>query len=75
MPDLGALYGGHYRPTNYGATLDLFPPPAPAGPYASRFATFAGQNPAGDWLLFIRDDTLEHVGGLGSWSLDITYAH
>lgn len=77
LPTTELLYTGSFRPTNYGATIDTFPAPAPARPYGANLATFQGENPQGLWRLFIVDDLAGgySYGGLGSWSLDVTYAH
>ena len=55
LPESGALSTGTYKPTNYDTTTDTFSSPAPAGPYASSFAVFQGQNPNGSWSLYVRD--------------------
>jgi hypothetical protein len=74
------------RPANHqgnDTTNDLFPAPAPAGPYGNPGpqsngpetlnGVFGGTNPNGVWQLYVTDD--EHIddGRIGSgWSLNIT---
>jgi subtilisin-like proprotein convertase family protein len=50
-----------HRPANYGSG-DLWPAPAPAGPYATSLSAFDFTNPNGKWSLFVNDD---EVGGTG----------
>ena len=82
LPDNGLLIAGTYKPTNYSTTQDIFPAPAPSGPYGSAatwgtntfFSQFAGTNPNGTWSLYIVDSTPNTGGETGSitgWSLDI----
>jgi len=71
--NLSILPSGSYRPTNVGSP-DAMPAGAPAEPYGSSLAVFAGTNPNGTWSLFLRDDTILG-GGTGSvtrgWCVDI----
>lgn len=61
-----------YKPTIYGGQL-TFPSPAPAGPYATTLAAFAGENANGAWQLFVADDTALDAGYLlNGWDLTIT---
>lgn len=72
LPDTGLPNPLVVRPTNFGAT-DVFPLPAPIGPYAAVLSAFNGKEANGDWLLFIVDDSLEDGGRLDSgWSLTLT---
>jgi subtilisin-like proprotein convertase family protein len=50
-----------HRPANYGSG-DLWPAPAPAGPYSTSLSAFDFTNPNGEWSLFVNDD---EVGGTG----------
>ena len=79
LPDSAALASGVFQPTNYGDG-DLFPAPAPAGPYAeaeptgtATFATtFNGTNPNGTWRLYVVDDAVFDSGRIADgWSLTI----
>ena len=75
-PAIGAtIVSGTFRPTNVGAG-DLFPAPAPAGPYpATSLSIFNGVNPNGTWSLYVVDDAGVDVGSIsGGWSLSITTA-
>jgi subtilisin-like proprotein convertase family protein len=69
------ITSGTFRPTNNGAD-DLFPSPAPPGPYPDpqRLSTFLNLNPNGVWSLFAVDDLLGLGGGNinGGWRLSIT---
>ncbi|MHA3771369.1 S8 family serine peptidase [Verrucomicrobiota bacterium sgz303538] len=75
LPGTAPLFGGTFRPTNQGATIDSFPSPAPPKPYGANFAVFTHTPANGTWKLFIRDDATGAVGGLGSWSLEMSYAY
>ncbi len=65
LPDLAPLVSGTFRPSSYLPVNDVFPAPAPAGPYnfaspdgtATFTSVFGGANPNGTWLLFVVDDT------------------
>jgi subtilisin-like proprotein convertase family protein len=50
-----------HRPANHGSG-DLWPAPAPAGPYATALSAFDGTNSNGEWKLFVQDDA---DGGTG----------
>ena len=74
------------RPANYqgnDTTNDIFPAPAPAGPYsnpgpqstgaATLNGVFGGTNPNGVWKLYVTDDEFLDSGRISSgWSLNIT---
>jgi subtilisin-like proprotein convertase family protein len=74
LPDTAPLFGGVFRPANYGATLDKFPSPAPKKPYQSSFSALRGSPAAGTWQLFIYDDASRAFGSIGAWELEIQYA-
>ena len=64
---------GLYRPANLDAGTDVFPTPAPTGPFATTLATFRGQAANGMWTLFVRDDASVDTGTLsGGAELTIT---
>lgn len=65
------ILSGTYRPTNFGGG-DVFPDPAPAGPYASVLAAFNGENPNGVWSLYALDDASSGGGSMLGWALHIT---
>jgi subtilisin-like proprotein convertase family protein len=71
-PPPAALVSGTFRPTDI-TPGDVFPAPAPAGPYVASLAGFKGTNPNGTWRLFALDDAGGDLGQLaGGWSLNIT---
>lgn len=75
LPDAGPLVSGTFKPTNPAALVaDIFPAPAPAGPYGSTLSTFNVTNPNGTWSLYAVDDSLGDVGSIGNWCLTITTA-
>lgn len=72
--------GGPYKPTNYGQSAapacasephpDVFPSPAPAGPYSASLATFNGGAANGTWSLFVVDDCGGDAGLIAQgWSI------
>ena len=68
------VVSGTFRPTNIG-TGDLFPAPAPVGPYPDpqQLSVFNGLDPNGTWSLFVVDDTATDIGNInGGWRLNIT---
>ena len=72
---------GFYQPTNSPGNATLEPGgidnlPSP-GPGSFNFGTpiltgFDGENPNGEWKLFVVDDEAADTGSIGSWTLDIT---
>jgi subtilisin-like proprotein convertase family protein len=50
-----------HKPANYGSG-DLWPAPAPAGPYSSSLSAFDFTNPNGEWRLFVQDDAATNTG-------------
>lgn len=50
-----------HRPANYGSG-DVWPAPAPAGPYATSLSAFDGTDPNGEWRLFVNDDATGNTG-------------
>ncbi|HEX7176093.1 MAG TPA: proprotein convertase P-domain-containing protein, partial [Pyrinomonadaceae bacterium] len=74
-PAIGAaVVTGAFRPTNSG-TGDIFPAPAPAGPYPDPqlLSVFNGVNPNGTWSLYVVDDAGTDAGSItGGWELIIT---
>lgn len=60
---------GTYRPANSGTT-DVFPAPAPGGPFNYSLSAFNGDNPNGTWKLYIIDDANLDGGSIsGGWTL------
>ena len=77
LPNSGSIATGTYRPTDYATDSDVFPAPAPAGPYntaapagSGTFASvYGGAAPNGTWSLYPLDDTGGGSGTIGNWSL------
>ncbi len=78
LPNGDSLVTGTFKPTNYvgnGGPTDIFPAPAPVGPYDSLLSVFNGLNPNGTWSLFVVDDQGADAGQIANgWSLDIATA-
>jgi len=71
LPNFVGLTSGTYRPTDYDTASDVFPAPAPTGPYVATLSLFTGLNPNGVWQLYVRDDTVTDTGSLdGGWNLN-----
>ena len=71
-----ALASGIYLPTDYVDQFgdDAFPAPAPADPYGSLLSSFNSTDPAGDWNLYVYDDSNSDEGSVaGGWSLELSY--
>lgn len=73
LPNAGQIVSGTFLPTNFDATTDTFPAPAPT-PQGSALSVFNGTDPNGIWSLYIRDDAANKgVGTIsGGWALHIT---
>lgn len=68
------VVSGTFKPTNSGAG-DIFPAPAPAGPYPDPqlLSVFNGLNPNGTWSLYVVDDAGLDAGSIAQgWELTIT---
>ncbi|MCC6536131.1 MAG: Ig-like domain repeat protein [Bryobacterales bacterium] len=83
IADAGPVTSGTFRPSSYAPAGDVFPSPAPAGPFAeaapsgtATFAnTFQGSDPNGVWQLFVNDDSLGGPGAFtGGYCLNFTMA-
>ena len=69
----GLITSGSYRPTNLISPPDVFPPPAPGGPYGSLLSVFNGTNSNGTWRLFINDFAPPDSGTIaGGFGLQVT---
>ena len=71
----GNIPSGTYSPTDCpdGSGNDIFPGPAPAGPYGSALSVYNGVNPNGTWSLYAYDDITGDTGNIaGGWSIRIT---
>jgi subtilisin-like proprotein convertase family protein len=73
LPEYTDPVTGTYKPTNYGGG-DVFPGPAPGGPYGSTLSLFNGSNPNGTWKLFVADDESGDHGAIWRWRLEIATA-
>lgn len=73
LPDSTEIVSGTYKPTNYD-NGDLFYAPAPALPYPSDLTLLEGENPNGDWSLFVLADSGSVGHGLldRGWSLTLS---
>ena len=81
--DIGPLATGTFRPSAYAPSPDVFPLPAPTGPYqsaapegsATLASVFNGTDANGTWSLYVIDD-IANGGQIanvsGGWNLDIT---
>jgi hypothetical protein len=73
-----AMSSGSYQPTDcfpLDLGVDVFPPPAPAGPWDQLLSAFNGTDPNGTWSLYVVDQLPGVSGSIsGGWSLDITAA-
>lgn len=74
LPNSTQITAGTYAPSNWGGTIgDVFPPPAPSGPYSATLSDLEGTDPNGVWSLFLHDDVSENAGELeNGWNLIIT---
>jgi hypothetical protein len=64
------LVSGTFLPTDLvEGFADLFPAPAPAGPYGSALAAFNETDPVGSWSLYLVDDDPEVSGSITGWRL------
>ena len=73
LPQFGQIVSGTYHPTSYALATPPFPPAlTPPGPYSTNLAVFNGNNPNGDWSLYVIDDSLGNVGAISNgWSLSL----
>ncbi len=70
VPSSSPVVSGLFKPTNLDSGPDVFPAPAPAGPYGGVLSTFAGLNPAGQWKLYVRDDQGGDIGSIAKgWQI------
>jgi subtilisin-like proprotein convertase family protein len=70
-PDSGL--GGTFQPTDIDdGEADVFPTPAPAGPFGTSLSALAESGANGTWSLYAVDDTADDAGSIGSWELRIS---
>jgi subtilisin-like proprotein convertase family protein len=68
LPDNGPIVSGTYSPTQYE---DSFPFAGSPDNNTTTLASMVGDNPNGDWRLFVRDDAATGAGTITQWSLSI----
>jgi hypothetical protein len=65
--------GGVFAPRDiHDGDSDLFPAPAPAGPYGASLSELAANGANGTWSLYVMDDTAGDGGSITSWRLRIS---
>jgi uncharacterized repeat protein (TIGR01451 family) len=73
LPDSAVFESGTYKPTNFDTASDTFPSPAPGGPFGTSLSVFKGQDPNGQWSLYVQDDGSLDFGSITQgWTLSIT---
>lgn len=65
LPAVGPLASGTFKPSQYGVASS-FPAPAPATPYLTTMAAFAGEDPNGSWALWVRDINALDTGAINN---------
>jgi subtilisin-like proprotein convertase family protein len=71
LPD--PLASGTYKPTDVDdLSSDVFPAPAPAGPFATELSVFDRTYSEGAWKLFVVDDTPADGGSISGWRLTLS---
>lgn len=72
LPSTTVFESGTFKPTNLGATPDLFPTLG-SPPTGALLADLNGGNPNGEWRLFVVDDQGMDAGNInGGWDLELT---
>lgn len=72
LPSTTAFESGTFKPTNLGATPDLFPSLG-SPPTGALLADLNGGNPNGEWRLYVVDDQGANTGEIsGGWKLELT---
>lgn len=75
-----SIASGTFKPTDFNISTDTWLAPTPFGPRfnfqnSNTLSVLYGDNPNGEWNLYIVDSVLANSGSLsGGWSLDITTA-
>ena len=71
LPILQPLSSGTFKPKN-NKIDDIFPSPAPAGPYRNSTLDFKGIDPNGRWSLYVVDDSKQRGGSIrNGWRMSI----
>ena len=72
LPADAQITSGTWQPTDVvSVDSDVFPAPAPPGPYGTNLNAFDGTDPQGTWQLYVNDDAGGDVGEAMQWCLDI----
>lgn len=72
LPSDAQITSGRYWPTDIiSVDDDVFPAPAPAGPYGTNLSAFLGTDPQGTWQLYVNDDAGGDVGSALQWCLEV----
>ncbi len=72
----GPIVSGTNKPTSYFPGTPPFPPAlTPPGPYSTNLSVFNGNNPNGNWSLYVIDDMPGGAGAISNgWVLNLTTA-
>ena len=66
----GSGLGGTFRPTDIDdGDADVFPGPAPAGPFGTSLSALSSSGANGTWSLYAVDDSADDAGSIASWEL------
>jgi hypothetical protein len=69
----GGGLGGSFQPTDIeDEPVDVFPAPAPAGPYGTSLSALAQAGANGTWTLYAVDDSEFDAGSIAGWELRIS---
>jgi len=60
-----------YTPTDIDDGDDVFPSPAPAGPFGTSLDALGETQPNGQWSLYVVDDDTDETGSIAGWELRI----
>jgi hypothetical protein len=72
LPADAQIVAGTWQPTDIvSIDSDVFPAPAPPGPYGTNLNAFDGTDPQGTWQLYVNDDAGGDIGSAMQWCLDI----
>jgi subtilisin-like proprotein convertase family protein len=72
LPADAQITSGTWQPTDVvSIDSDVFPAPAPPGPYGTNLNAFDGTDPQGTWQLYVNDDAGGDIGSAMQWCLDI----
>ena len=76
LPQFGQIISGTNHPTSYALATPPFPAAlTPPPPYSTNLSAFNGNNPNGDWSLYVIDDMPGDSGVISNgWILNLTTA-